>query len=97
LMIHVVDMMERAHRITHPLFNMIFDLTWSENRQWVPEFMADEIEEELDYDEYDDEVSAALGAASSFAEEPVKELVEYFDFVQKVMGGAIAEIWKGGQ
>ena len=26
---------------------------------------------------------------------PVKELVEYFDFIQKIMGGAIAEVFNG--
>ena len=28
--------------------------------------------------------------------EILKELVEFFDFVQDVFGGAIADVWKGG-
>lgn len=33
-----------------------------------------------------------FGEAEAIWMKPLKELVEYFDFVQKIMGGAIAEI-----
>lgn len=74
MMSKIVKMIKKAHVITHPLFLAIFDMTWSENRQWMPGF----------------------GEKGKKWMEPVKELVEHFDFIQKIMGGAINEVFKAG-
>ena len=78
-MAKIMSMIETAHGITHPLFLAIFKMTWNENKQWVPEF-----------------IKAIVGDGSCIPKwmEPCKELVEYFDFVQEVMGGAINEVCK---
>lgn len=72
MMAKIMSMVNTAHGITHPLFMTVFDMTWSENRQWCPPWR---------------------GPGSNWMV-PVKELVEYFDFVQQVMGGAINEVCK---
>ena len=73
LMSKIVSAIKTAHGITHPLFEAIFMMTWSENRQWKPNF----------------------GGVCSEWMKCLKEIPEYFDFIQKVMGGAIADIMKG--
>ena len=73
MMSGIVSAIKSAHGITHPMFEAIFKMTWTENRQWKPGFG---------------------GACSEFLK-CVKEIPEYFDFIQKVMGGAIADIMEG--
>ena len=73
MMAPIMAKINMAHGITHPLFLAVFQMTWSENRQWKPGF----------------------GEVEAIWMKPLKELVEYFDFVQKVFGGAIAEICQG--
>jgi len=73
MMQKIVDAILKAHKITHPLFISIFDMTWTENGQWSPEW----------------------GETKPKWMKPLKELVEYFDFVQKIFGGAINEICGG--
>lgn len=77
MMSKIVSYIQTAHGITHPMFMAIFQMTWSENQQWVPEF-------------------SGLGDGSTISKflQPLKEIPEYFDFIQKLMGGAIADICK---
>ena len=72
MMAKIMTKVNTAHGITHPMFLAIFKMTWSENKQWKPNW----------------------GETCAKFLEPVKELIEYFDFVQKVMGGAINMICK---
>lgn len=75
MMAKVVSMIKTAHGYTHPMFLAIFKMSWHENKQWIPDFIVDKV--------------GKLGQKIPKLMECVKELVEYFDFVQKVMGGAI--------
>lgn len=34
----IMGYVNTAHSITHPLFESIFMMTWSENGQWQPDF-----------------------------------------------------------
>ena len=87
-MAKVMEVIDAIHPTSHALFIAILQMTWSENKQWIPDFLASSIESELG-------VSSPVDIPDWM--EPAKELIEYFDFVQKVFGGAIADIWKQGK
>jgi hypothetical protein len=38
MMAPIMGYVNTAHSITHPLFESIFMMTWTENGQWQPEF-----------------------------------------------------------
>ena len=83
MMTKVMKYIIKAHSITHPLFVDILLMTWSENKQWVPKWLLAELglnpDEEGGYD------------LPNWKEE-LKAIPEYFDFIQKIMGGAIGEV-----
>lgn len=77
MMAQVIAAIQAAHGITHPLFVSMFQMTWSENKQWLPEG-------------FDPMGDAIPGDYMTI----LKEIPEYFDFIQKIMCGAIAEVTK---
>lgn len=81
MMRKIVSVINKVHGMTHPMFISIFQMTWNENKQWLPKHIADDLGDP--------------GDGSSIPKcvyDIVKEIPEYFDFIQKVMGGAIADI-----
>ena len=86
LMSTIVGAIITAHSFTHPLFISIFEMTWTENRQWLPDHIKADLAEK-----YNDP-----GDGSCIPEwmKPLKVIPEYLDFIQKVFGGAINDIWK---
>lgn len=81
---------------TLPLFDDIFAMTWSENKQWAPTCLEDQAD-----GEGGNWLCGLLGGScsgncsSSYNSEwmvPGDEQPEYFDYLQKFFGGAIAEI-----
>ena len=77
----IVSAINAAHGMTHPMFISIFQMTWNENKQWLPRHVADEFKDPGDG-----------SCIPKCVYDIVKEIPEYFDFIQKVMGGAIADI-----
>ena len=73
LMPKIVSAIETAHGITHPLFLTIFMQTWSENRKWIPEHIKADL-----VALYGD---PGNGSCIPKPYDPIKELVEYFDFI----------------
>lgn len=88
LITKVMGAVNAVHPYSHPLFIAILQMTWSENQQWIPDFLAESIQGELGVNEADE-----LPTWS----ECKQELSEFFDFVQEVMGGAIDAVWEGGK
>ena len=88
LMTKVMKVVNTVHPYSHPLFIAILKMTWSENQQWIPDFVAERIQDELGVEEANE-----LPAWS----ECKQELSDFFDFVQDVMGGAIDVVWDGGK
>lgn len=88
IMTRVMSIVNSVHPISHSLFMTIMQMTWSENKQWIPDFVASSMES-----------SFGVSSCASMPSwgECKQELCEFFDFVQDVMGGAIAEVWKGGK
>ena len=77
----IVSAIMTAHGMTHPMFISIFQMTWNENKQWLPRHVADEFKDPGDG-----------SCIPKCVYDIVKEIPEFFDFIQKVMGGAIADI-----
>ena len=47
IMTKVMSVVNTVHPYSHPLFLSVLFMTWSENRQWIPDFIASNIESEL--------------------------------------------------
>lgn len=63
-------------------------MAWSENQQWVPDFLANDIKKEF-----------GVSDLSNLPDwnECKKEISELFDFVQDIFGGAIDAVWDGSK
>lgn len=85
MMKKIMVYVRQAHSITHPLFMTIFSRTWADNRQWIPDWVLQAMGI--------DPEKLKSGQPIAPWMECVKELVEYFDFIQKIMGGAVADIF----
>ena len=63
-------------------------MAWSENQQWVPDFLANNIKREFGVSD--------LSNLPNW-NECKKEISELFDFVQDIFGGAIDAVWDGSK
>ena len=88
IMTRVMSIVNSVHPISHPLFMTILQMTWSENKQWIPDFVASNMESSLGV--------SSCASIPSWGE-CKQELCEFFDFVQNIMGGAIGAVWNGGK
>ena len=87
----VLSSITSSRMATSALFQMVLSKTWNENLQWLPD-ISPLIPRDLKTRDDD----GMAGGSSAWMQPCCHELVEYFDFVQNTMGGAVNEVWTKG-